>query len=423
MLNQSGLNDILTTEASSGRLRPEVQLILACARTNIDTEKAKLIRELSLQALDWSYILNKVNRHFILPLFYLNINALCPENIPREMLQQLRFAYLMHTQANLFLTRELLQLLRQFDAQNIQALPLKGPVVAVSIYKDLSRRQFADLDILVRERDFFKARAILITRGYQNATPPSPLQKIAPLISRRKDQIFMSADGKVRVELHWRLTGRHFAFPVKMTLLWEHLDKVKVAGCAINSLPSAELLLYLCMHGSRHGWERLQWICDIAEFIRLHPQIDWEEVWSKAHALGNERNLALGLLLASELFDVQVPDGVKQRIKKDSMVNTLSKQIRELIFSEESVSLGISYWHKYHLKVKERLRDRVKLRLHYYPRYLRIVANPTVQDRAFVLLPASLSLLYYALRPIRLAKTYGRTFLTHLRKKLDWRKT
>src|ERR1044072_6357234 len=130
-------------------MRPEVQLILACARTSIDAEKASLIKELSQQPLDWTYILNKVNQHHILPLFCLNINALCSENVPKESLQRLRFDYLSHAQYNLLLTRELIQLLRLFEAQNIQALPLKGPVLAATIYKNLSHRQFADLDMLV----------------------------------------------------------------------------------------------------------------------------------------------------------------------------------------------------------------------------------------------------------------------------------
>ena len=399
-------------------MRPEVQLILACARTSIDAEKASLIKELSQQPLDWTYILNKVNQHHILPLFYLNINALCSENVPKESLQRLRFDYLSHAQYNLLLTRELIQLLRLFEAQNIQALPLKGPVLAATIYKNLSHRQFADLDILVRERDFHKARAILKNRGYESASPLGALQRIAPLISRQKDQIFMSADGNIRVELHWRLTGRHFAFPIKMTLLWKHLEKVKVSGFGVNSLPGTELLLYLCMHGSRHGWERLQWICDIAEFIKLHPEIDWEDIWNKAQALGNERNLALGLLLAIEFLDAQVPKTVVNKINNDSIVKTLIIQICELIYSEDVASSDISHWLAYHLKMKERIQDRVKIRLHYYLRYVRIATSPTVHDRAFVMLPNSLTFLYYVLRPIRLAKIYGSALLTRIRKTL-----
>jgi hypothetical protein len=413
---------LMKADFSKEDLRPEVRLILACTRTFVDEDTANLIKALTLQPLDWTYILKKVNQHHVLPLFYININALCRANIPSEILQRLRSAYLSHAQYSLLLTRELIQLLRLFEEHKIHALPLKGPVLAATIYPHLSHRQFADLDILVRERDFHKARAILITRGFQNITPSNRLQKIAPLLSRRKDQIFERADGNVRVELHWRLTGRHFAFPLKMNLIWGHLERVKVAGYAMNSLPDDELLLYLCMHGSRHGWERLQWICDIAEFIRVHPQTNWEGVWNKAHALRNERNLALGLLLAKEFLDIQIPEAVKNRINGDPMLSNLSKQICDLLISEDSASLDISYWHQYHLKVKERMRDRVKLRLHYYPRYLRIAASPTIHDRTFVLLPTSLSFLYYALRPIRLAKTYGGALLARISKYFTHRK-
>src|SRR3712207_8653927 len=37
-------------------------------------------------------------------------------------------------------------------------------------------------------------------------------------------------------------------------------------------------LLILCVHGTKHIWGRLSWICDVAELLRTQPDMDWEYV-------------------------------------------------------------------------------------------------------------------------------------------------
>ena len=66
-----------------------------------------------------------------------------------------------------FLTGELLRLLDLFEQNQIPAVPYKGPALGVAIYGKLSLRQFADLDILIPEKDVWKATDLLINRGYR----------------------------------------------------------------------------------------------------------------------------------------------------------------------------------------------------------------------------------------------------------------
>ena len=65
--------------------------------------------------------------------------------------------------------------------------------------------------------------------------------------------------------------------------------------------------------------------------------------------------------------------------------------------------------------------DRIRLRLHYYYRYLQLAVRPTAQDRTGLALRSHLSFLSYVTRPFRLLGVYGsgilaRTF--HQKKKL-----
>ena len=61
----------------------------------------------------------------------------------------------------------MVSLLELFEQNQIPAVPYKGPALSVGIYGKLSLRQFADLDILVPEKNVGKATELLIDRGYQ----------------------------------------------------------------------------------------------------------------------------------------------------------------------------------------------------------------------------------------------------------------
>jgi hypothetical protein len=386
---------------------PEAQLLLACARCDGEPQTTAQIKALLQKELDWKYILEKAQHHFITPLLYKGLKSSAPGLVPETVFCQLQKYCQLHTRNNLYLTRELLELLNLFAGHGIQALPLKGPVLAALAYGDLSLRQFADLDILIQPRDLLRTLNLFYARGYQLAIPLTRMQQVAPRLSQKKDLILTNRHGNVRVELHWRLSGNHFSFPVYMDKLWQRLEPLQLGGSSVRSLPLSDLLLFLCMHGARHGWQRLEWVCDIAQLIRRHPELDWQQLLSEARALGSERNLTLGLFLAHDLLDTELPAEVLRCIEADPIVASLAAEIEELLFSGFESSLDISYWHDYHMRVRERLRDKLRLRIHYYGRYLRLATVPTERERELFALPAALSFFYYIVRPIRLTKKYG----------------
>jgi Uncharacterised nucleotidyltransferase len=397
----------------------EERLILACARTVVDTERAQMIRGLAREKIDWSYLIRTASRNGVMPLVCLNLMRICADLIPTQVLTDCRKYWREHTWRNLHLTAELIRVVRLLDSNNILALPLKGPILAAHAYRDLSLREFCDLDILAPKRSINRIIGLLTGNGYKVQTSPTWLQRLPTPASGKKDYGLISDDGKVRIELHWRLSGTHFDLPVRSRDLWAQLESLPIAGYPIRSLPTVGLLLYLTMHGSRHGWERLQWVCDIAELLQVHQDLDWTRVWAEARTMRNERNLALGLGLAHELLDLNLPRVVRERIGHEPTVADLTKKIRTQLFAEQPASLDISYWHHYHLRVKERMRDRVKLRLHYCARYMQLATNPTANDHALLSLPPSLSFLYYVLRPIRLAATRGTGLIRWIRKAVD----
>ena len=74
----------------AGNLRPEIELLLCCARVHLDSERAERMRELLQRNIDWEYLLRMATRHGMMPLLYWHLKAHCADAVPQEILDQLR---------------------------------------------------------------------------------------------------------------------------------------------------------------------------------------------------------------------------------------------------------------------------------------------------------------------------------------------
>jgi hypothetical protein len=385
-------------------IRPEDQVILGCARSSVDQETLDQLRSLTQQDLDWTYLIRTAYRHGVMPLLYQNISTHSLSAVPesaRERLQQLFYANLQH---NLFLAGALIQFQRLFRENGIRSVPFKGAVLAASAYGDLALRQFSDLDILVGRSDVLRAKILLTVAG--NRLEPQGYQiELSDWLEQRYldtqcNYNFQSADGRVLMELHWSFAPRYFAFPVNIDRLWARLEQVEVAGSVVPNIPAEELLLILCSHGARHCWQRMAWICDIAELLRRNLGLDWDQVMRDARRLGSERVLLLGLRLSQDLVGAQLTSGIVQRILAERAVPALVDQVRRHLFDAPDDSEDEARFQVFHLRARERLRDKI-----YYS--LGWALTPTVREWELLSLPASLSFLYYLFRPLRLIGNYS----------------
>src|ERR1051325_2410032 len=129
-------------------LSPEAHVLLACARVSPDPARTeRLQRLLTTSPIDWENLLHLAARHALLPLLYWNLNQAPSGLVPQEILQKLLRTFSRNTARNLFLTRELCRLLHLFEEKNIPVIAWRGPVLASWIYKNISLRYFADLDL------------------------------------------------------------------------------------------------------------------------------------------------------------------------------------------------------------------------------------------------------------------------------------
>lgn len=377
--------------------RVEDQILIRSARRSLGVETEQLSAVLGSD-VDWANLLRLAERHCIVPLLYKQIESLNIDPIPADALAKLQAANQENTHTNLFLTGELIKLLDSLDASGILAIPLKGPTLAVQAYGDIGLRQFSDLDILVRQSDVSRIQSLLSESGF---TPHHRLTSAQQAALKRFDCScnFISKHG-VALDVHWGLVDRHHGFAIDTERFFERLDLVTVNGRELRTLATEPLLLFLCLHGFTHFWERLSWICDVAALVTSGKEIDWKLALLTAKASGALRILLLGLWLAHDVFLAPLPEEVLSAVLKDPVVQQVAHEVEQQLFAEVGIPTGIFSEATLLLRLRERKRDQLKS-------LLSLLWAPRRYDRLFVTLPESLTFLYYLVRPARLAAKYG----------------
>ena len=226
---------------------------------------------------------------------------------------------------SLRLTAELFGLLELFSSQGIEALVVKGPVLAVQAYGDPAMRSYGDLDMLVRQRNIRRATELMSAAGYVPAVSLSAIDA-----GRIPGQyLFSKPDSKLIVELHNDCTLRYFPRRLPLEEFFARQIRVRVDGHDVSALSVEDELVLICIHGAKHFWERLMWIADVAALISRQTAINWERVADSAKAVGAERMLHTGLRLASDLLKAQLPGKVQAAVQADMAATRLAAQTRK----------------------------------------------------------------------------------------------
>lgn len=376
--------------ASSASLAPEFELLLCCVCSTIDQVTSDRINALLQQPLNWESLVQLAARHGVTPLLYAALQSLSCQHVPAEFLQQLKALVQANVRQTLLLTQELIQLLKLFEKQDISVLPFKGPILAATIYKDLSLRQITDLDILVHERDVEKVTQLLLKQGYQTCIDV-PWEK------------HLVRAGFYNVDLHLAIAPKHLSYPLQSEEVWQQTTLTQLGGVAVITLQPEMQLLMLCLHGTKERWTSLNRICDVDALVRTQT-INWQIVITKAKAQGWQRLIGLGLTLAHELLGTELPEEVQNWLQEQPVLPRLAAQIRQPLFSPAITSINEVNRTLFHMQTREQLQDKLAALwgLMNHSGWF----TPTSNDRAFIALPSMLSFLYYFIRPVRVLSKY-----------------
>jgi putative nucleotidyltransferase-like protein len=371
----------------------ERELLLCCARTEASVDVSAKIRALAASGVDWDYLALLAKRHSIIPLLYRQLERHASEFIPRDQFAKLKRQYQENAARNIILAEELCQLIQLFSEAGIETIPYKGPALAVFAYGDLALRRFVDLDVIVRKSDVLRARDLLLAEDYvPGKSLTLPQQEL--LLRTQHNLQFARDNRRLLLELHWEVAPHLFASSVQENELWQNLTTLNINGAELKTLAAADLLFSLCVHGSRHLWERLGWICDVSELIARH-ELNWDALLQRASDTDSERMFLLGIHLAQKLLGTELPPAVQQRCDSDTRLDSLAAKVIQHLFSGPThVPATSSEIFKYNIGVRKSLAARV--------RYFAYMLRPTDSDFGAHSLPPGFGFAYYLMRPFRL---------------------
>jgi hypothetical protein len=379
-------------------LNVEREFLVCIARSVMDDQAKARLRTLTQGQIDWDSLMREASDHNLLPLLYNHLNTTCRDLVPNSIFTRLKEEYLTNSRCNLYLMRELIRTLDLLRVNGIEALAFKGPVLAAMLYGDLSLRQAGDLDILIHKNDFYRTKGLLESLGYGMKPQLTHSQQSSHLRFHCEIQ-FVHDDQVSVVDLHWGLTPRTFPLWLDPASFFQRSITLRFAGHTIPTFAREDLLLYLCMNGAKDNWNNLESVALVAELLRGSAHLDWAVCIKRAGAWRSRNMLALGLMLAKDLFKCDIPGEVLATINGHESLRRTALTIERRLLREARNPPSQLQQFRMNLRYMDRKRDAVVS-------LARAIYVPTISDWQTVRLPGLLYPLYYLLRPMRLLGKY-----------------
>lgn len=288
---------------------------------------------------------------------------------------------------NIRLTQELLEFEKLSKSLNISIIPFKGLILSQFLYKNITKRQFGDIDIFIKKKDFRAFSNRLMKLGY---TPYYEIEKMSDktLFLLHNDCPFWHKEKKIMVEIHWRFF-KNLALNEKIIYPFNNLKKISLYKESFYSFSNEINLLYLTLHGTKHFWERIGWILDIDSFIRV-ANIDWQNFILMAKKMGALKMSLLGFYLSLKYFKTPLPKEIKELIK-DKTVIKIAKDIEKSYFEQkEPYNILIKFY--YMLKLRDSLYYKVAMTISF-------LFSPNKNEARLILLSDRFYWLYWIIRP------------------------
>lgn len=379
-------------------LPSELELIVECCRVRKGEENNHSIAR-RLKELDFSTFIAYANRHGVLPFVYCRIKKLdMGINMPyvgsiQNLLNEMKSINLTIAQKNMLMSAELIRIMTLFKENDIEALAFKGPTLSLLLYGNVAQRQYGDLDILIRKKDGARAAHLLEAEGYKTFLMMSPEQETV-WYENAKEMVYYHSGKKIHIDLQWQFFDNDYPLSFDTDTIWKTARQIDLNGRKIKTFAPELLLIYLCLHGSKHLWERIGWIKDIDVLVRSHP-LDWQFIKREMEHSSFERMFLLGLYMTHTLFDTPLPREIREQFLGQKWLRTLENFI-------------IDDWTRH----KNMLHNTVAMlqlfptaqsKLHYL---YKVILKPSKNEYRAVDLPEGFRWAYFFIRPFLLAKKY-----------------
>jgi hypothetical protein len=295
---------------------------------------------------------------------------------------------------NMLMTSELVKVIKLLEENGIEAISFKGPILSKQAYGDVTLRQYVDLDILVQKEQISKT-VRLLQQNYYNTNENLNFLDNEMFYKIGKDIKFINKKNNIVIELHWELfeekiLSREYNIFSNYTIFELLSNKIQILNNELN-------FLYLCIHGAKHGWERIEWLVDLDRLSKNY-KIDIVMLQNYAKMTNSIKILYSSIYLISYLFNNKIFENILKQEITNKVINLSNEFIYE--WSEDKL------YQKKIIRINtKQLRIILKIQDGFYMRikiFWKLFFELKLSDILYINLPKKLYYLYYFIRPIRL---------------------
>jgi Uncharacterised nucleotidyltransferase len=195
--------------------------------------------------------------------------------LPREWVDELKMFSLRQWATQERLVRELDPISTLLGAGGHEFILLKGPYLATRFSGGMNRREFFDLDILIRREELPAVERLLVRSGY--------VQKSSTLLNRSLTTYFTHAfdfvKPNVAVDLHWQFSAQ-LTHRLDYEAIWRQKRPFNLRGRDFLVLSDEYEVVFHIVSIFKElemGMARLKAFIDLYLILsKVSPQIDWE---------------------------------------------------------------------------------------------------------------------------------------------------
>jgi len=383
---------------------PEHKLVLNCVRNYFDNNLKNEIQSTLNHISNWDILLEFADEKCLIPILHGELSKFHSGQIPNEFLDELNKRFRESARYNLILKSELLRIIDEFNKNGLNIIPFKGVILSELLYGDLSIRPFSDLDLFIGKEDFLKANELLLNLNYLPQFDINPIS-----INNYFESVYFSnythKSSNIVIDLQWSIESMNYSFSLSLDKLINVSELSYISGKKVNTFSNEDLLILLSIHGSKHNWSRLIWICDIAKLLSSSYSFDWNKIFNKCVELKCKRMFLISILLCKSLFNINIPEIVKSEIKSDKRVHKLLEEICHSIFDNKKTK-NYKYFSPY-IRSMDSLKDKVNF-------FINLI-RPTPLEYRIISLPQYMHFLYYPIRFSRLLRKYLSMLINKIR--------
>jgi len=368
-------------------LSPELKLIFNASKTFSHGQETDAFLE---EKVNYNYLLALALGNGVLPLLNPNIFSQC--DIKQKFITEVDNI----KRKNFFMSAQLLHLNYLLEEKQIQILPIKGPLLALHAYGDVSLRPFSDLDILVQRKDLLDVAHLLLSLGYENEHDLGVLSH-PYILDHFSDISFFNPQNGITIELHWKLLKKTNAQLGNIENLFDKSINISLQNSLLKSLPLEEEFLYLCIHAAKHRFERIEWMNDLSLLFQVHEQdYNWETLLTMAKSEASLTPYLLALKILAQDYNQEVPHKASQKLLNKKKVLILYQQVwvlhtQDYVLQEKKK--GIRYMELFFaIKLEDGILRKLSIfKTIFFPLYMNDILSTTQ-------FPKPLSFLYYLVR-------------------------